>query len=337
MSRSPPPAAVPETLEETAAGWFARRRSGQMTVAELRDFEAWLDRDLEHRAAFEHVEDLWRASAMMRADPEVMALRDAAKRAHPLIRPRRLVAAAAAVAAVVGGWAAIDAGLVPGLGGGEQAFATGVGQTATVTLRDGSKVTLDTDTRLRTRESGRRRQVWLDHGQAFFRVAHDPSRPFVVAAGGKTVTAVGTAFDVRLDGRRLEVTLVQGKVRVEAPGESGLVRNAGSVRSTDMTPGSQLVAAPDRGWKVARVDTDKAVGWMAGQLTFVRRPIGEVAAELNRYSEKKIVIRDPAAAAQPITGGSATGDVRGFVEAVQNYDLAQVAGDSDTEVELAAR
>src|SRR5690606_34195438 len=80
-----------------------------------------------------------------------------------------------------------------------QAFRTELGQRSTVTLPDGSVVTLNTDTVVRTRADGERRLVYLDKGQAFFEVAKDPRRPFVVTAAGRTVTALGTAFDVRVD------------------------------------------------------------------------------------------------------------------------------------------
>lgn len=331
-----------ESLEEVAAGWVARQRSGTMTAEETRELNAWLEAGAANREAFEHVDGLWRASARLRADPQIMALRDDAMRAYPgRRRPRWLPAAAAAVVAVavLGGWHAISPQTSPtsslANSRDEQTFSTGVGQTATVTLSDGSAVTLDTGSRLRAREVNGQRRVWLDRGQAFFKVAHDPSRPFVVAAGGRTITALGTAFNVRLERDRVEVVLAEGRVRVEGPKPvfTPLPRKPAAA---ELTPGSRLIAARDQDWRIAKVNVDEVTSWRRGQLVFVRRPLGEVVEEMNRYSEKKIVVADEALAQAPITGGFAEGDIEAFVRAVRGYGLASVASEDERSVVLKA-
>lgn len=321
-----------ETLEEIAAGWVARQRSGVMTDQEARDLELWLSAEPTHREAFEHVESLWRLSAGLRTDPQIMSLRDAAMAAHPPRRWRWMAGAAAAAAVVmaVGGWSLFS-------GPQQQVFSTGVGQTATVTLEDGTLVTLDTNTRLRARETGDSRLVRLDRGQAFFKVAKDPSRPFSVTAGDKTITALGTAFNVRLDRGRVEVILEEGKVKVAGVKPPPLLAPVTRTPPVaEMAPGSRLVAADSKNWRIAKVDVAEATSWRQGQLVFVRRPLGDVAAELNRYSEKKIVVQDDTLAAAPITGGFAVGDVNAFVEAVESYGLGYVASNSEQAVVLQA-
>jgi transmembrane sensor len=332
-----------ETLEEVAAGWTARRRSGMMSGAERAELEAWLAADPAHRDALEHVESLWRAAAALRTDPQIMALRDEAARAYPRWRRIWMPGAAAAVlVAVIGGWQAISPATAPAALIGapqEQIFSTGVGQTATVTLSDGSVVTLDTGTRLRAREVARRRLIWLDRGQAFFKVAHDPSRPFVVTAGRRTITALGTAFNVRLDRGRLEVILTEGRVRVEAarPLIPPVLAPARQSPVAELSPGSALVTEGARDWRIAKVDVDAATSWRKGQLVFVRRPLGDVADELNRYSERKIVVADKGLARVPITGGFAEGDIEAFVRAVEGYGLAIVTSEDEDAVVLEAR
>lgn len=329
--------AMQETLEEVAAGWLARRRSGTMTEQEAQDLELWLAADAGHREAFDHVDGLWRLSAGLRTDPQIMGLRDAAMAAHPP-RRRRWIAAGAAMAAsvavVAGGFDLVN----PGAFGGpqQQVFSTGVGQTATVTLEDGSIVTLDTNTRLRARETSDSRLVRLDRGQAFFKVAKDPARPFSVTAGGRTITALGTAFNVRLDKGKVEVVLEEGRVKVSAAPAPLLAPRLGKAPEAEMTPGSRLVTAGGDQWRIAKVDVSEATSWRRGQLVFVRRPLSEVAAEINRYSERKIVIHDEALAHTPITGGFAVGDVDAFVEAVESYGLAFVATNSENSVVLEA-
>jgi transmembrane sensor len=277
----------------------------------------------------------------------MLKLREEVARGERRVRPRprrRMMLggalAASLAVAVFGGWRAMDAGLISPpavLAGGEQTFRTAVGQTATVRLRDGSVVTLDTDTIVRARESAERRQVKLLRGQAYFKVAKDKARPFTVAAGDKVVTAVGTAFAVRVQKRAVEVTLVEGRVKVQQAGQvDAPAAGPHKAVATEMQPGSRLVAVEDKGWVLRPVDTGKATSWLDGQLIFESRPLGEVAAELNRYSDRKIVIADAAVARTPITGAFETGDVEAFVSAVRSYRLAEVTSENRKEIELGA-
>lgn len=325
-------------LIEEAADWFARKRSGKMTAEDLQALHVWLTSDPTHAAAFQEVSGAWDAVGAMRSDPEILSVREQARRARPL--GWRAGIAAAIGVAVLGGWSVLGSGgYVPAptlLTGGEQAFRTGVGQTATVRLRDGSLVTLDTDSVVRAKETDDRRTLRLMRGQAFFKVAKDKRRPFTVAAGDKLVTATGTAFSVRLQQKAVEVTLVEGRVRVEAarpPVE--IARNAPRFsEATEMNPGSKLVAAQDHDWTLDKVDPAKATSWMEGQLIFEDRPLAEAAAELNRYSAKKIVIRDPAIAGAKIVSVVKAGDVDGFVRVITTAGFARVVSNNDDAVEL---
>jgi len=332
------PDEIPMLIEQ-AADWFAMKRSGAMTAEELQALHAWLTDSPEHAAAYNEVAGSWDVVGAVRSDPEILRVREQARR----LRPRGWMASVAAsvAVAVLGSWSALGiGGYVPApliLTGGEQTFRTGVGQTATVRLQDGSLVTLDTDSVVRAKETDHRRMLWLARGQAFFKVAHDKSRPFTVAAGDKLVTATGTAFSVRLDRKAVEVTLVEGHVRVEeTPPPVALPAKPRFTEATEMKAGSKLVAAQDRNWTLDKVDSKKAVSWMDGELIFEDRPLSEAAAELNRYSAKKIVIRDPAIAGSPIVSVVKAGDVEGFVRVVTTAGFARVISDNDREVELAA-
>ena len=190
---------------ETATDWFARRRSGEMTAADAQALEAWLAADPVHAEAYQAAERMWLDTGLdaIREHPRILALRE---RGLNRTRRRRWMVAIPAVAACLAVIVAAPSMLGPGLRTPElfapsiqQEFRTSVGQRTTVKLPDGTAVTLDTDTVLRTRETETRRMVWLDKGQAFFRVHKDPSRPFIVAAGDHLVRAIGTAFDVRVD------------------------------------------------------------------------------------------------------------------------------------------
>lgn len=349
----PPSSAHPrESGDDLAAAWFARRRAGDMTSAETVELETWLDADPEHRAALDALHRAWERAELARHDPEILAWRERALKRRTGWRHAfggRAVAAALMVAVLGAGatWGVTGAGLLTGYWRfSAQEFHTDHGQRATFSLPDGSKVTLNTDSQLRTRAADGKRHVYLDRGQAFFRVAHDASHPFVVHAAGRTITAIGTAFDVRVEGRKLEVTLVEGKIRVEAPAPpapataapkakaTAAPEPALSVQATEMTAGSQLVALDPRGWTVRPADTARETSWLAGRLMFENQTLETVADEFSRYSEQKIVFDDPALADERITGTFRSGDVGTFVRALEKYRIARVESETDDAVLL---
>ena len=337
------------TAQSLAAGWYARVRSGEMSPDEAARLEAWQAESPENRAAYEEVDEAWSRVTLARSAPEILAIRAQARRRSSPGWRAALPRAAAAVAAIAvvgaaGLWIGREAAVTESRSLRTEAYRTAVGERSTFTLRDGSVVTLNTNTVLRTEAANGRRLVFLDRGQAFFRVAKDSRRPFMVTAAGRTITALGTAFDVRVDGKLFEVTLVEGKVRVENPAPPGpqpaAARPAGDApqtQATEMLPGSQLVAALDtQRWTVAPTDTSKETSWLTGWLNFDNEPLGEVAAEFNRYSPRKIVVADPALAATPVSGRFEADDVEAFTRALASYEIARVESASADIVRLAA-
>jgi len=339
----------PEPVHLQAAGWYARKRAGDMSAQEIAALNAWLDADPANLAAFERLDRSWTGVESARGDPRIMMMREQAlkrgKRRPKALAIRALgasVAAAAVVAAVLVFSPYFGLEGYGSLAG--QTLRTGVGQQATVTLSDGSVVTLNTDTRLRTRPAKGKRLVYLDRGQAYFRVAKDPLHPFIVTAAGQTVTAVGTAFDVRVDDHRMEVTVVEGHVRVEhAPPAVQLPllkpepKTPEPPRKADLTAGGQLIASLDTpSWTVEKTDTAREVSWLRGYVVFQKARFADVVAEMNRYSDRKLVVDDPALAGVQISGAFRAGDVDGFVKAYEDYRVARLASSSQDEVRLSA-
>ena len=323
-----------------AATWFAHQRAAPLGEQERQALESWLAEDVEHRIAYVDAERAWAVAEAVRDDPRLKARRDAlAKETPARVLVGAALAAGLAVAVLGGGGLLAVQQLTGPKPLATQAFRTDVGQRSTITLPDGSVVTLNTNTVVRTRADGERRLVYLDKGQAYFRVAKDRRRPFVVTAAGRTVTALGTAFDVRVDGRELRIVLVEGKVRVEGPPPAGSetvrARSAAAdaapavadVQATEMLAGSQLVAPDNSEWRLSRANTARETSWIVGQIIFDDQPLGTVVAELNRYSNLKMVIDDPALAAKPISGAFKPGDVHGFARSLRAYRYAYVAAE----------
>jgi transmembrane sensor len=298
------------------------------------------------------VERLWAAATEVADDPDIRAWKADIDRGLQRRRFSRRAIAASLAAAVLG---VASTGVYQIVGPkplADQAFRTGVGQQATVTLPDGSTVTLNTDTRVRTQADPDRRLVYLDQGQAFFEVAKDRRRPFVVTAAGRTVTALGTAFDVRVDkDGALKVVLVEGKVRVEkappSPGAASaaavLARTTGEASArpaapiaTEMGAGSQLIAPNDSDWRVTAADVKRETSWLNGQIVVKDQPLIEAIAELNRYSKRKIVLGDPTLAQVRVSGVFRPGDIDGFARALKSSGLAQVGQETDGEFRIVA-
>ena len=319
-----------------AIDWFVRRRTALADTREA--FQAWLDEAAENAEAYADVERVWGVAGDVEDDAAIATMRTRLTGGPARRQARRAMAAGIAALAIGLSAAGLYAVSVP-KSLVNQSFRTGIGQQATVSLPDGSVVTLNTDTVVRTRADGERRLVYLDKGQAFFKVAHDRAHPFVVAAAGRTVTALGTAFDVRVDHGALRVVLVEGKVRVEAPASKAapdrLVRPRPPL-ATEMAPGSELIAPDDAEWRLTRTNVAEETSWLHGQIVFDDEPLGEVVDELNRYSRRKIVLSDAGLEQIRISGIFRPGDMDGFARALRTSGMAQLGGESDNEVRIVA-
>ncbi len=322
----------PDPVREAAIAWRVRQDGGDLTDRDKAAFSAWLEEGAEHRAVYAEVEAFWKAAGDLGAHPLYAQTRRWASAEVGRRRfARRALAAGLAVAIVGAGVLAYLRQLPRPLA--TQAFQTAVGQRATVTLPDGSQVTLNTDTVVRTVADGERRLVHLDRGQAFFRVARDPGHPFVVAAAGRTVTALGTAFDVRVDDGELKVVLVEGKVRVQAASRPPSAA-ASTPMATDMSAGSQLVAHDDTEWRLTPTDVDRETSWLKGQLVFDDESLGDIVEEMNRYSTRRIVLADSNLAKYRLSGNFTPGDVHGFARMLRAGDIATLREHPGGEIEI---
>ncbi|MBS0580683.1 MAG: FecR domain-containing protein [Proteobacteria bacterium] len=346
---------------EAAGLWYERLHRDKVSDAVRAEFEAWLAQSAEHREGYaqaERVADLLKRSAEL---PAVLALRhEAALRlTRRTRRPyRALMALAAALALVaIGVGTASLTGLKPtqyftawltSLGSQPHRYATGTGERLAATLTDGSQVTLDTQSELEVAFTPAERIVRLVRGQAYFEVAKDKQHPFVVEVDQRRLVAVGTAFDVRMDAHLVQVTMVEGTVRVEplvspvaAAEASGAPRGVSRAESlppprTLISAGDQLLISDGTGDHIRPGDADRATAWRRGQLVFDGLRLGDAVAEMNRYSDTRIVLQDPQLADIRVSGAFAAGRPEVFVEALTNYFPIAVASQTADSVVLKA-
>ena len=300
-----------DEAREAAAYWLARRQLGLMTSRDQAAFENWLG-EAANAAAYDEAEASIASFGAVAASPEVRRMRDAAL-AAPLQARRitifwRTAAAAAIVLLGVGTWSiaprpsertvpALDAtiqGAAPAAPApSARRYATAVGERSKYTLEDGSIVSLNTNTVLEVAYSRDERSVRLLQGQALFEVAKNRNRPFVVLAGDRRVTAVGTAFDVRVDDGGVRVVLAEGRVTVDPLRHKGMAKLVPGLDRQELQPGEQLIADPYRPLVIAAADVERLTSWDRGRLIFRDDLLSEAIKEMNRYSRTQILIEDP--------------------------------------------
>lgn len=301
-----------DDIMEEAADWLLRRHAGLDPAGE-QALAAWLAQDEGHRAAFEKLAGPWQAIDALAQDDAMAALREEALVPATRRRWPRALAASLAVLAGVGG-------LWWGLGGIDrvttEVLETGRAQRQDFVLADGSAVTLDAGSRVEVAMARHRRSLVLTRGQAYFRVAHDASRPFVVAVGEREVVAVGTEFDVSRRAGQITVALTQGRVRVEPTGSFDASQPlAGG--GAELTVGQALTYDRDsRRTLITSVDLAAVKGWRTGLLHFDHVTLAAAVEDFNRYAAKPLRLADPALGRLSVSGVFRAEDASGFVRAL---------------------
>lgn len=330
-----------EQISEEAAGWLVEFRTGDIDAAGRREFDTWLRASPEHLRAFIEMAALWNETgavdtqhrlditaviARSAGEQQVIALapkpaqgqRDGPPYSEPeapsieihqtrrpahrntLMVSRKKLATAASLVTL-----AVAAALIPWSNPfGPPTYHTQVGEHQSFRLPDGSRVVLDSRSRLRVVFTAANRQVELLEGQALFYVVRNAQRPFLVRVGGAVVRDIGTQFDVDRQGDGAVVTVVEGQVSVTtpptrqlasaAPNEtlsSSLVR--ASIQPVLLRAGEQLdVGSDDRSPRPIHVNVSSVTAWTQGRLVLEAATLSQVAEAFNRYSARELVAHD---------------------------------------------
>jgi len=300
-----------------ASGWIVRSNRG-LTAEEQDEFSSWLAADPRHgewwakrRQAWSEFDVLteWRPEHSAEPNPDLLAA--------PLQRRRGLKLIFSAVLALAAGVAvAIVVSRPYGTGKTEPLAVVASGYESRA-LDDGSVVALNGGAQIEVRFTAAERRVRLVRGEAHFQVAKNPLRPFVVEAGGVAVRAVGTAFNVLLGGRDVEVLVTEGRVRVDHPAASAAASSA-----PDVSAGQRVVVALTGGQApvvtaVSEEEIARRLAWQPRLLDFSATPLAEVAAEFNRCNRTQLVLADPALREMPIVASFRSDNLDGFVRMLE--------------------
>lgn len=305
------PRPKPTRAQEEAAEWLARLGNHSISTQTVREFRDWRD-DPANDAAYEEAEAFWEASGQHAADPEITRMTqealDRGKRRSGwrtwLRDPRLAGALTLAGIAGLGGAMLVGQQLTP-------TYSTRDIEQKVVRLEDGSRVHLNVDSRVKVAFRDGERRLTLDRGEAFFDVAHDAAHPFIVVVDGAQVRALGTKFDVRRRSDGVQVTLIQGSVKVSP--------DKGQGEPVILAPNQQATLVPGGAIRKTATDATRATSWTTGRLVFRDTPLAAAIAEVNRYSDRKVELADPALGTQAVSGFFDVGDAESFARGVADF------------------
>ena len=266
-----------DRVEQEAADWLAREDRG-LGFRERQAFEAWRDRSTFHRVAYLRLQSAW-----ARADHLVEA---GVQAAVPAKAPRRWIAfamsaGAAALAAclLVLFWP--SAKVTTGDG---SVVSTDAGRQRSLSLADGTKILLAGNTTLHTRLSAGARSVTIDRGKAYFEVTHDGRRPFIVLAGRRQITDIGTKFSVSRNGDNVEIAVTEGRVRIDDLSAPSAAPVMAAANDLVIAKADEILLSHEAPLRAMSHPADGG----AELLTFADEPLSAVVQELNKHSKKKI-------------------------------------------------
>lgn len=328
-------------IEARAAAWLSQRDNSDWNEADEARLRAWLEEATAHRIAFLRLKTVWEETNRLKALAAGLPPDSGEKMGWtlPFFDPRQQVSATTQLAAEVhdydppatragggrrsyrhAGMLAFAASALLALGvfyfgyhrTSADHYDTQVGVISLVPLQDGSSITLNTASKVRVELNERERYVDLTEGEAFFEVAKDVMRPFVVAAGDERIVAVGTQFSVRRDEHDVRIVVTEGTVRVESLSDrsGNVLLPAGTIAS--IRDGAVLLQTKPI------PQTEEVLSWRTGYLTFRDTPLEQAIREFNQYNHQQMVTSDPALAEISLSGKFKATNCDAFVRLLED-------------------
>lgn len=341
-----------DLIEQTAADWLAEQGDG-MSRRRRREFAAWQASDPRHAAAVARLEA---ACALLEELPQVRSQllpvfsfpgvdREGSPRPAARRWPWMWVVGAAAAVVVL----ALLSWRLAFAPDGMREYVTSEGGYNRIVLADGSVVELNANTVLRVAFTAGERRVALESGEAYFTVAHDAARPFVVRAAHLAVRAVGTAFNVRRGGEAVEVLVTEGRVQLGAVAREEAAESApaGGLVLATLTANERLAVPPPARQTsvrpgsvppvVERVSSEvmrASLAWQERKLVFANTPLRDVVAQFNRRNRVQLVLGDTLLAERPVGGTFAADNVEGFARLLETSGAITVERRGEWEIVL---
>jgi len=309
-----------------ASDWLLTLQSAKPNEETIDEWLRWCDAHAENFNTFQRLQQGWKDLDALK--PHVRALRAGSSGRRFSRKTWALAAGLGAIALTLGAFHYLP---WQGEGSQPQQLAAALVNRA-ATLPDGSRMILGAQSRVNMNFEGHERQLDLSKGEAYFKVKHDKSRPFVVQAGEISVKAVGTAFDVRRDRDQVIITVEEGTVDVSsrAPGRKPATWRAEA--------GYQVTySTKERSASIASVNASAELAWRNGELAYVREPLTSVVEDLNRYSTQKVVLDDAQVADLRFTGTAFASSVEEWATGISQIYPVDVRKTASGELILSSR
>jgi transmembrane sensor len=321
-------------IREESSAWAVAHERG-LTAEEQDRFLEWKLADprhgewlAKHQQGLASLKKLsqWRPAHSVRPNPDLLATLP--RRKSKLIQFRRVWPVGLAAAVMIGLFLMF---------GYNQATGPSGPMIVRKVLEDGSTIDLYDGADVEVNYSAERRDIRLVRGEATFKVAKNPERPFVVSASGVTVRAVGTAFNINMQAKSVAVMVTEGKVKVAGPAPASTSADAmpapelpilGAGERTIVAIGQPMLTLPAIE-PVPQAEMDRVLAWQPRRFEFTDTPLAQVAAEFNAENKLKLVIDDPSLASMPMGATLRSDNVEGFVRILEsNFGLkAERRGD----------
>ena len=324
-----------------ACAWIAQFETGDMTPEDFAAFKEWMQRSPRHASEMKRL-------AYLSQDLDVLTemagpLEDAmtqfreivARRKRPFWRRASVAFASAALLVFAAGGAYFYQTFDRPDANEPVMIATAIGDYEERVLPDGSVVELNSNSHIELEFTREERKIRLLRGEAFFRVASNPARPFVVVAGDNQVTAVGTAFAVRLFDLedQFEVTVTEGRVAVSTPPALTAAAGAGAAGQAEaktdllvLKAGQNIVVSPLAETapiiEMSQRDLQRKLSWQEGLFDFSETPLIDVIEEVSRHTAMQIEIADPQLRNLKFGGVFRTGETTALLHALEaSFDI----------------
>jgi len=308
-------AARVDRIEAEASEWVIRLGEGSLSPEQERAFAAWRGADPEHDRRFIAIRRTWAEipalTGLAALAPMERAVVQPVSAAPPPHGRRALfggLAAIAAAAAAVFVFALPRTPVDP-----EQHYTTALAQSSRIALPDGSVVTLGARSSIVVRFTGAERRVVLQGGEAFFEIAHQAKRPFLVEAGASLVRDIGTKFDVKLGAGTMHVSVQEGQVQI---GPTARADTAAATLRAGQHAEIALARADEERARIAVLPSQAAGAWREGRLVYDNARLADLIADVNRYYAPGARLATPEAGELRITASFRTSEIPAFMNAL---------------------
>lgn len=287
---------LPTSSEDDAEKWLSLHLSGEISDAQQARFQSWLRESEDHRRAYDRVARLWDEIEWDETLNEE-ALRSPSPpyaHRHTPLSSHIGKYATAGLAAMAACFSLAFLNLTPSQTDTVSAFSfrpppaelyeTGLGEIRTLTLEDGSEITLAARSRMEVSLSDKERMAKLIEGDGYFKISPDAHRPFSVETDQLNVRVLGTEFEINSKSGHGLISVVEGSVEVTTPDR---------LQKAILKGGQRAFVARETGLKTEDFDPSRIAGWREMRLSFLNSTLGELITEVNRYHEGGVYLASP--------------------------------------------